>query len=207
MQPGDETAWGAASAQVQIPRSKVPGAGITKVRDRPANGSWCGRTSDTDTAAPKSPSTPQLNRRPDGGRSRALAPTLFPPPTITAHIGDRIEAKARRRRRARGSGTRAQGSSTIMVRLCRMTTVYGGGGFRLVFPPRKTGASITAFRSKKTAIILTIPTTETRSFIVSLRIPAQSRFLEANVSSSSLQSEAAGCGSESTHDPSREAPR
>jgi len=83
-----------------------------------------------------------------------------------------------------------------------MTTVYGGGGFTLVFPPRKTGTSITAFRSKKTAIILTIPT-----IIVSLRIPAQSRFLEANVSSSSLQSEAAGCGSESTHDPSREAPR
>src|SRR2546427_2215640 len=26
-----------------------------------------------------------------------------------------------------------------MARLCRMTTVYGGGGFRLVFPPRKTG--------------------------------------------------------------------
>src|SRR5437870_6996618 len=26
-----------------------------------------------------------------------------------------------------------------MARLCRMTTVYGGGGFRLVFRPRKTG--------------------------------------------------------------------
>jgi serine/threonine protein kinase len=39
-----------------------------------------------------------------------------------------------------------------MARLCRITTVYGGGDFRLVFPPRKTGASITAFPSKKTAI-------------------------------------------------------
>src|SRR5205807_6677714 len=44
-----------------------------------------------------------------------------------------------RGRRARGSGTRAQRSSTTMARLCRMTTVYGGGGFRLVFRPRKTG--------------------------------------------------------------------